>query len=265
MVVAFSMPEFQKNYTVRQVECLGGDIFRLTLAAPDLAALARPGQFVMVACGPGRDPLLRRPFSVHSCHADGSIRLLFKVVGRGTRLLAAVQAGEELSLLGPLGRAFRPPPETGELCLIGGGIGSAPLFFLAQWLLEQGRVPLVLLGAGTAAELAVLQRDFHELGCAVHLSTDDGSLGHHGRVTELLPALSGTIAKVYACGPMPMMAAVARFCEARLACEVSLETHMACGLGACLGCAVPIPGRNDAYRHVCRQGPVFDALEVVWP
>lgn len=258
------MSEFQKNYTVRRVESLGGDIFRLTLAAPDLAAAVRPGQFVMVACGSGRDPLLRRPFSVHSSHADGTIRLLFRVVGQGTRLLAAVEAGAALSLLGPLGRGFRPPPPGGEACLIGGGIGIAPLYFLAQWLLAQGRTPQVLLGAARAVELEALQREFLELGSTVRVSTDDGSLGHHGLVTDLLPALAGTVGKVYACGPVPMMAAVARFCGDRLACEVALETHMACGLGACLGCAIPVPGQADAYRHVCRHGPVFDAKEVQW-
>jgi dihydroorotate dehydrogenase electron transfer subunit len=259
------MPEFQTNCTVIQVEHLGADIFRLTLEAPDIAEVVRPAQFVMVSCGTDQDPLLRRPFSVHGKQAGGCIQLLFKIVGRGTALLAQTRVGQDLSLVGPLGRAFRPPPPTGEVCLVGGGLGIAPLFFLAQWLLEQGTTPLVLLGAGSAVELSQLRQDFHELGCSVHLSTDDGSLGHHGLVTELLPALSDKVGKLYACGPVPMMAAVARFCGDRIACEVSLETHMACGLGACLGCAIPVPGRSDAYWHVCKHGPVFDAAEVVWP
>ena len=261
------MPEFQKNYTVSRVEHFEADIVRLTLDAPDIAAIARPGQFVMVACGAMQDPLLRRPFSVHSCYPNGRVQLLLRVVGRGTALLAATLAGQELSLLGPLGRGFGPPAADGEVCLIGGGIGSAPLFFLAQWLVGQGIFPLVLLGAGSEKDHLPLLQEFRELGCAVHVSTDDGSLGHHGFVTGLLPSLSDKISKVYACGPEPMMAAVAHFCASQdkpLACEVSLETHMACGLGACLGCAIPIPGRTDAYQHVCKQGPVFQAEEVVW-
>lgn len=218
----------------------------------------------MAACGTGQDPLLRRPFSIHSRYPDGSIELLLRVVGRGTAMLAAATAGQQISLVGPLGRGFGAPP-AGEVCLVGGGIGCAPLFFLAQWLVEQGTFPLVLLGAGNAGEHAAHVPGLRDLGCAVHVSTDDGSLGHHGFVTDLLPALSTKVKKVYACGPVPMMAAVARFCADHLACEVSLETHMACGLGACLGCAIPIPGRTDAFWHVCKHGPVFNAAEVVWP
>ena len=258
------MPEFQKNYTVRLVEHLGAQIVRLSLDAPEIAAIVRPGQFVMAACGQAQDPLLRRPFSVHSRPTAGVIQLLFRVVGRGTALLAQTVEGDEISLVGPLGRPFGQPTD-GEICLIGGGIGSAPLLFLAQWLVEQGTIPLVLLGAASAAELEAQQEGFRELGCAVHVSTDDGSLGHRGFVTELLPALSAKISKIYTCGPMPMMAAVARFCADRIACEVSLETHMACGLGACLGCAIPIPGRPDSYQHVCKHGPVFQASAVQWP
>ena len=264
MVVSFSMPEFQKNYTVRRVEHFEANIVRLSLDAPDIAAVAKPGQFVMAACGTGQDPLLRRPFSIHSRYPDGSIELLLRVVGRGTAMLAAATAGQQISLVGPLGRGFGAPP-AGEVCLVGGGIGCAPLFFLAQWLVEQGTFPLVLLGAGNAGEHAAHVPGLRDLGCAVHVSTDDGSLGHHGFVTDLLPALSTKVKKVYACGPVPMMAAVARFCADHLACEVSLETHMACGLGACLGCAIPIPGRTDAFWHVCKHGPVFNAAEVVWP
>ena len=258
------MPEFQKNYVVRRIEQFGGQIVRLSLDAPEIADIVRPGQFVMAACSETQDPLLRRPFSVHSRLAGEGIQLLFRVVGRGTALLAQTVVGDELSLVGPLGRSFGRAPG-GEVCLIGGGIGSAPLLFLAQWLVGQGTIPLVLLGAASAAELDALQQNFRELGCPVHVSTDDGSLGHHGYVTALLPALSNKISKVYACGPMPMMAAVARFCGDSIACEVSLETHMACGLGACLGCAIPVPGRPNNYQHVCNHGPVFQASAVVWP
>lgn len=258
------MSEFQKNYLVHRVEHLGAHIVRLSLEAPDIAATVRPGQFVMATCGKTQDPLLRRPFSVHNRLAGGVIQLLFRVVGRGTALLAQTEEGSTLSLVGPLGRSFGRAPD-GEVCLIGGGIGSAPLLFLAQWLVEQGTVPLVLLGAAHATELKALQQNFRKLGCSVHVSTDDGSLGHRGFVTELLPTLSSKVSKIYTCGPMPMMAAVARYCGDSIACEVSLETHMACGLGACLGCAIPIPDKTDSYQHVCKHGPVFQASAVQWP
>ena len=264
------MSEYQKICTVRRVDHPGAGIFRLRLEAPEIAAAARPGQFVMAACGVERDPLLRRPFSVHDVTEDGGLDLLIREVGRGTALLAALRAGERVSVLGPLGRGFSLPGESeqGEIALVGGGIGTAPLLFLARRLLERGRAAEgvhVLVGAAHAAEARILREDFLELGCPVHISTDDGSLGHHGFVTELLPLLPAGINRICACGPRPMMAAAARFAEARgIACEVSLETRMACGLGACLGCAVPVPGEPNRYRHVCKDGPVFNAREVDW-
>ena len=257
------MSEFQKNCTVRRVEQPGCNLLRLTLEAPEIAGAVQPGQFVMVACGANRDPLLRRPFSVHWADADGTIQLLVRVLGRGTAALAQIRAGEALSLVGPLGRGFSL--ETRQPCLVGGGIGAAPLLLLARRLVEKGLKPLMLLGAATAAEATLLQQDFQALGCSLALATDDGSLGHRGFVTELLSAQAAQADKLYACGPQPMMAAVARFgAERGIACEVSLETAMACGLGACLGCAVPDPARPGAYRHVCKDGPVFSADEVLW-
>lgn len=257
------MSEFQKNCTVRQVEALGCNLIRLTLEAPEIAGAVQPGQFVMVACGINRDPLLRRPFSVHWADVEGTIQLLVRVLGRGTAALAQIKAGEVLSLVGPLGRGFSL--ETRQPCLVGGGIGAAPLLLLARRLLDRGLKPLMLLGAATAAEARILQQAFQTLGCSLALATDDGSLGHRGFVTELLSAQAAQADKLYACGPQPMMAAVARFgAERGITCEVSLETAMACGLGACLGCAVPDPARPGAYRHVCKDGPVFSADEVLW-
>ena len=259
------MSEFQKNCTVCRAERRGADIVRLDLETPEIAGPAAPGQFVMAACGTNRDPLLRRPISVHDGPGEGRLALLIRVVGRGTALLAALREGDALSLIGPLGRGFGPAPEQGEVALVGGGIGAAPLLFLARRLSAQGKTPLILLGASCADEAKMLQQDFLALDCPVQVSTDDGGLGHHGFVTELLPALSDTVAKIYTCGPPPMMAATARFCAERgIACEVSLETRMACGLGACLGCAVPAPGGTGRYRHVCKDGPVFDASEAAW-
>lgn len=256
------MPEFQENSTVLAIEQLADSFFRLTLAAPQIAANCQPGQFVMAACGPSLDPLLRRPFSIHRRLGSDRIQLLFRVIGRGTSLLSDLRPGQSLSLIGPLGRGFRI--DTDDLvCLIGGGIGIAPLLFLADQLRTTGRRCTVLLGSRTGGELHQLVREFTELGCQVETATDDGTLGTHGLVTDLLPSHLPTMKLCCVCGPQPMMATVAGLCQAsHVPCQVSLEAHMACGLGACLGCTVH--GADHRYRHVCKHGPVFDAKEIAW-
>lgn len=259
------MTEFQEKSTVTARESLGGDVFRLTVQAPRIAAAAQPGQFVMVRAGDTLDPLLRRPLSIHQVLPDGGLRLLFKVVGKGTGLLAELRPGLKLDLIGPLGRGFNLVP-TGPACLIGGGMGMAPLYFLAQRLLRGKPGPghdQVLLGARNRAELELPAAEFSGLGYSLHLATDDGSLGHHGLVPELLDDVLPSVSQVYVCGPYPMMQMVALKCRtAGVACQVSLETHMACGLGVCLGCAVTVA--DGSYKHVCKDGPVFAADEVLW-
>jgi dihydroorotate dehydrogenase electron transfer subunit len=258
------MAEYQENSIVQSVEPLADSFYRLTLSSPLISSSARPGQFVMAACGPSLDPLLRRPFSIHRQIGSDQIQLLFRVVGRGTQLLSEVLPGHSINLIGPLGRGFHLTPEPLS-CLIGGGIGIAPLLFLADRLLAS--FPLapcctVLLGSRTGNELNRLAAEFTALGCHVETATDDGSLGHHGLVTDLLPHHLAN-SRVYVCGPHPMMAIVARLCQAaRVSCEASLEAHMACGLGACLGCT--IHGADGLYKHVCKHGPVFNAKEVAW-
>jgi len=244
------------------------EIFRLTLRAPEIAANARPGQFVMVQTSPGYDPLLRRPLSIHQTIGHDQVQLLYKVVGKGTRLLATMTAGQQLNLTGPLGHGFELAASK-AICLVGGGMGIAPLYFLAREILRNTCPPkcVVLLGARTAAELGPLPGNFMDLGVTTHLATDDGSLGHHGFVAELLlqhldPELKWTVC---ACGPHPMMKAVAGQCRKQgWECQVSLEATMACGIGACLGCAVPQAELSGPYLHVCKDGPVFKAEEVAW-
>ncbi|WP_310600664.1 dihydroorotate dehydrogenase electron transfer subunit [Desulfobulbus sp.] len=256
------MPEYQENSIIDSIDRLAESFYRLSLRAPRIASAARPGQFVMVSCGPFLDPLLRRPFSIHRCNGSDTLQLLIRVVGRGTELLARCRPGQNLNLIGPLGHGFNPPAAKTPICLIGGGIGIAPLLFWAERLEPPERCT-VLLGSRTGEELIQLAAGFRDLGCRVEIATDDGSLGHHGLVTDLLAAHLPATAKAYACGPMPMMAAVAQICrDAKVACEVSLEAHMACGLGACLGCTVH--GTGNRYLHVCKNGPVVNAEEVAW-
>ncbi len=241
---------------------LGGGHFRIRLR-PARAFAAEPGQFVMLRVTPGIDPLLRRPFSIHRMLEGGEFEVLFRVVGRGTRALGGVHVGDRVDALGPLGRGFRL--EGSRPLIVGGGIGVAPLLFLAESFLEAGVRPKLLLGARTERDL-LCQDDFSCLALPFAVATEDGSAGSPGLVTRLLrrELAEGTEGvSVYACGPLPMLRAVARLCRERdVPCQVSLEAHMACGIGACLGCVVPEPG--GGYVRVCKEGPVFRAEEIDW-
>jgi len=258
------MSEFQQKCSILGRDRLAPDVFRLTLQAPTIAAVAQPGQFVMVRVVDGLDPLLRRPFSIHRSFADGNISLLFKVIGKGTAMLARRCVGDELDLVGPLGNGFEFSNDR-PVCLIGGGMGIAPLLFLAELLHSTGRATEndhVLLGARNKDELTPLADEFSALGYTVQLATDDGSIGHKGFIPDLLDFVLPTVEQVYTCGPHLMMKNVVRQCQqAEVSCQVSLETHMACGMGACLGCTV---NGKRGLVHVCKQGPVFNADQLEW-
>lgn len=258
------MSEFQQKCSILGRDRLAPDVFRLTLQAPRIAAVAQPGQFVMVRVVDGLDPLLRRPFSIHRSLSDGNISLLFKVIGKGTAMLARRCVGDELDVVGPLGNGFEFSDER-PVCLIGGGMGIAPLLFLAEQLHSSGRATKkdhVLLGARNKDELTPLADEFSALGYTVQLATDDGSIGHKGFIPDLLDFILPTVEQVYTCGPHLMMKNVVRQCQqAEVSCQVSLETHMACGMGACLGCTV---NGKRGLVHVCKQGPVFNADQLEW-
>lgn len=237
----------------------------LSLDAPEIAQAVRPGQFVMVRSLGGWDPPLPRAYSVY--HADpegGCIEILYRVVGRGTGRLRLHEPGMLLSVWGPLGNQFRLP-EGERVILVGGGVGIPPLVFWAQHLAELS-VPMelvALVGAATKDYLVGLNH-FRRARALLRTATDDGSAGHHGFVTALLPEfLAGARSTIYACGPMPMLAAVARIAEEHAApAELALEAPMACGVGACLGCTVP--RRGGGYARVCTDGPVFAAGDIAW-
>lgn len=260
------MSEFQQKCQIVTIRQVADDVFRLTVRAPQIAAAAFPGQFVMARVADGFDPLLRRPFSIHRLSADGTLSLLFKVIGKGTNILANVIQGDFIDLIGPLGKGFDLSCEQ-PVCLIGGGMGIAPLYFLAQKLADNHRRQTekdhILIGARNRDELHLFAEEFTALGYTVQLATDDGSMGHHGFIPELLNPVLPEVSLVYTCGPHPMMKSIVGKCrQVDVACQVSLETHMACGMGACLGCTVA--GAAGNYLHVCKQGPVFYAGEVAW-
>lgn len=274
-------PPLRAEAIVTGHEDRGGPNRWLECAVPGWP-IGLPGQFLMISPGPlggapRTDPLLPRPMAVfrqRPCPDDpGSTRveILYKAEGRGTRLLADAVPGDRVTIVGPLGRSF-PPIAAGQTAvLVGGGTGVASLFELAQWAAQDASVH-VLLGARSATDL-MGHAEFGSLeGVDVAVATEDGSLGTRGRVTALLEpwleaagsaASRGRDTVVYACGPTPMMAACARLCaEAGVRCLVSLENHMACGFGVCLGCAAPTDA--EGYALVCRAGPVFDAATVRW-
>lgn len=246
-----------------------GDICKLTLEAPAIARRAVAGQFVQVYPTPrhlaGADPLLRRPLSFCEIRPDeGLISLIYRVVGKGTRLLATARAGDQLDLLGPLGHSF-PDPEAGSglLVLVGGGLGIPPMV-AAAYRARRHRPVVALAGARSAAYLAGVA-ELAATGVSLTVMTDDGSAGRQGLVTEPLQRLAeeGRVGEVWACGPEPMLAAVKAICQAgAVPCFVSVERHMACGFGACIGCTIPKAG-EPGYWKTCQDGPVFPAEEVM--
>jgi dihydroorotate dehydrogenase electron transfer subunit len=255
---------------------LSRDYNVLALAAPEIAGLARPGQFVMVKPSHGTDPLLRRPFSIFEIlrGPDGSvtgISLLNKRVGAGTTLLYDAEPGARVTCLGPLGRPFEPVGPPMEAWMIAGGVGLAPFLTLAESLVRKGTPSTLFYGARRASELYYTDA-FERLGVRTVLSTEDGSRGAKGFVTvplnDALAALGpGRAVKLYVCGPTPMMRAVAGIAESqRKPCDVSLEQVMGCGLGGCYSCVVLTrqPDRTPHFVRSCLEGPVFDAERIVW-
>lgn len=258
------MIQYQEKAIVTRREQLSSDNVRLTFQSSRIASAAEPGQFIMIRVGTGKDPLLRRPFSIHQT-AEGTLQIYFKVVGRGTAMLAGIREGDEVSILGPLGKGFQLTDS--PVCLVGGGLGIAPLLFLATrlGLMRTGLAQdPIILGGRTRMEIEPLLADFERTGFPVMVATDDGSCGQRGFVTAVFSKLDlPPGCTVYCCGPEPMMAGMALLSRERhLPCQVSIESVMACGMGACLGCSRT--ARNGEYVHVCLDGPVFDAEEVAW-
>lgn len=258
---------FEQRINVITNQQVASQSYLMVLESPEIVAEAKPGQFVMIRIGSELDPLLRRPFSICGIRGEDRFMILYRVVGKGTRILSTVRKGKALSTLGPLGSGFEiGEPGIGSV-LVGGGIGIAPLVFLAQ-AMEQEAL-FFLTGYGSAAEIIPLG----QLGVrssVVSVSTDDGTFGHQGPVTDLLEEQLAENANskptVFACGPLPMLKRVADLTiKKNVACQVSLEANMACGLGACQGCAVKaFSSENQTYVHVCQDGPVFPVQSLDW-
>ncbi|PKN29480.1 MAG: dihydroorotate dehydrogenase electron transfer subunit [Deltaproteobacteria bacterium HGW-Deltaproteobacteria-21] len=246
---------------------LTSDTWLMGLRSAAISGSAYPGQFVMVRVRKGVDPLLRRPFSI--CGVEGDLfLLLYRVVGKGSEIMTGIEAGGRVSVLGPLGNGFRIPEDDRKMLLAAGGIGIAPLLFLAHRL--GSREFRFMAGFGSADGIIPVQ-EVLDLSRPLQVSTDDGTQGHHGPVTDLLQGTlhecgTGSPCSIFTCGPRGMLKSVARIAgKDGIACQVSMEASMACGLGACLGCVVPAaPGETRTYYHVCSEGPVFDATMIDW-
>jgi dihydroorotate dehydrogenase electron transfer subunit len=245
-----------------------GAYHSLTVVAPGIAAAARPGQFINVLAGEERSFPLRRPFSIHRVESPGTVEVVFDVVGAGTLALSRLRPHDVVDVLGPLGRPFTPPEEPAGCLLVGGGYGTAPLFFLATQLRARRCRVDFALGAATAARLLDAM-EAKRLGHSLTVTTDDGSAGRRGLVTDPLPDLLARTgaALVYACGPMPMLAAVSRVAAAAgVPCQVAVEEQMACGTGICFSCVLPVGGSAGELRMArsCLEGPVFDGAAIAW-
>jgi dihydroorotate dehydrogenase electron transfer subunit len=239
------------------------------VACPSLARAAQPGQFVHIRCGPTWEPLLRRPMSIFRIRPDG-VSLMVRAVGEGSAIIAASPVGTELDLLGPLGKPFTLDARSRRLVMVGGGYGVAPLVALATQALGRGCEVVLLVGAATAEY--VFPADELPPEVEYVAATVDGSLGHKGFVTELLPRYLEWSDAVYACGPTPMLEAVGRLTRpasfgvagamrSEKPVQLAMEQQMGCAMGVCLGCVVMT---RHGYQRVCRDGPVFPAEELVW-
>jgi dihydroorotate dehydrogenase electron transfer subunit len=245
-----------------------GDYFLFRIEALAMASEAQPGQFLMIRVNDGWDPFLRRPISVHA-REQGALEIFFQAVGRGTDLLARKREGDALDIIGPLGKGFDLGGiRTGETaCLVGGGRGIAPLFFLGRKLLSL-RAKVETLYGGKSREDLPLKSKLDEAGLEADCSTDDGSYGFPGLVTGLLEAKIRNVRPdiLFACGPDPMMKKAAEIAAAhKIPAQLSLESIMGCGFGACWGCVKKIqtPG-GGAWKKICEDGPVVRAEDVIW-
>ena len=260
---------------ITSVEERSENVVCLTFSSEPIARKAQPGQFIHIRVQSELDPLLRRPFSIHNVDLrSASVDVLFQIVGAGTRILASKRVGEPIDVLGPLGRGFSSDTERSKAVMVAGGIGVAPFPFLAQRLIESCASVVMLAGWQTGEGVVGIE-PVEKLNIPVEIATEDGSRGFKGTVTELLEDRLGKWNQdleriiLYSCGPRAMLARVAHLAgNLNIPCQVSLEERMACGIGACYGCAVRVSGGDDTspqYKLICRDGPVFDIDEVLFP
>ena len=276
----------QYRVTISQNELLARNTYRLRFDCPELAAAIVPGQFLMLRLPHDNDPLLGRPFALYDMVLDAAgtpigVDVVYLVVGKMTAQLASVRPGEQIEVLGPLGNGFSAAPVE-HLIMVAGGIGQTPFLALGREFLGHRQYGIGERTVATAKkvtlcygvrskELLAGAEDFRACGIDLWIASDDGSVGHHGLVTEILEQVlienSATSVRIASCGPERMMEAVAGIARVKnVPCEVSLETPMACGIGICFSCVVKTeqPSGDWDYKRTCVEGPVFDSRKIVW-
>jgi len=285
------VPKINKNYTDTKTQIIqinarivsnkeiAPDYYKITIRVPEIIRQAKPGQFLHIRLADTYNPLLRRPFSIHRIKGK-DIKILYEVVGKGTKILSEKKPGEFLDVIGPLGNGFvyrLPFTVYRSTILVAGGIGVAPLLFLAELLTTNYKLlTTVLIGAKTKDKI-LCEKEFKDLGCDVKISTDDGSKGFKGKVTDLLKDYLSTYLHqmrihlrrklinpitIFACGPKEMLKEIAKISKKyNISSFGSLEENLGCGIGVCLGCVIKT---KSGYKRVCKDGPVFNLKEVVW-
>lgn len=252
----------QGKYLVVEKKAIAKDIFSMVIACQEIAEIATPGQFVHIL---PPSFTLRRPISI--CDIDkekGMLRIVFIVKGEGTKKISDINEGSVIDMLAPLGHGFTIDEGFKKVVLVGGGIGTPPMLPLAKIYREKA----VVISGFRNAEAVILQKDFESTGAKTILCTDDGTVGIKGFVSEPLEDIlkNENVDAVYSCGPTPMLKKISEICDRYdTFCQVSLEERMGCGIGACLVCACKTnKDGQEHFAHVCKNGPVFNAKEVVW-
>lgn len=252
-----------QDFIVLSNKKINSNYFELELKAPEKLPEILPAQFLEILIDNAKDTFLRRPISIHDVdYEKNTITLLIQIKGEGTKTLSKIEKDASLNIIYPLGNSFSMPDEKEKVLLVGGGCGSAPLLFLAKYLFMKNIIPYILIGGKTEDDILKIE-NFGEYA-KVFITTEDGSLGFKGIVTEhplLKKAGEQNISKIYSCGPLPMMKAIAKIANKNnILCEASLENMMACGIGACLCCTVETTSGN---QRVCCDGPVFDVKKLI--
>lgn len=267
---------FQATGIVVNNERIKSFYFLLEIYCPPIATEIKPGQFIMLKISENNYPLLRRPFSVYKSYPPnhpekekrGRFTILYKEVGKGTQKMTKYEKGQKVNIIGPLGNGFTlPAPSSSHIIFIGGGVGIVSLYPLAEALGTKNLV--VFIGGKTRDDILCLE-DFKKWNATVFIATEDGSLGFKGTVIDLFRSRRKKLERkrsypIYSCGPLEMLRGLARTIKPKgLFCEVSLETRMGCGFGACWGCVVKTKDRETPYQRVCKEGPVFHLENIVW-
>ena len=241
-------------------------IYKFSVKAPEIAKEARAGQFLEIKVSETGEPFLRRPISIYNIDKEtGIVEFIFQVKGRGTNLLAERKIGDFIDIMGPLGFGGFKIQEYNNVAIIGGGIGTYPLYELAKEL--KGKANLNVYLGFRDKSLVTCEKEFEEIGLnKLVVTTDDGSYKEKGFAIDFMKKdiEENKVDMIFACGPLPMLKAVRAYAiENNIPCQISLEERMGCGIGACLGCAVKVvSGKEPRYGHVCKEGPVFYATDV---